>query len=364
MAIHDDILKFQHKVDMRSTALADEMVKELRASRTTIVGKLAALADDAGAAFDDLPLSRRKALLEAQAAAIDDVLTGVYSSASDSLKDAGEDVIGATLTNTAELMATITGGAALGVGAGLSRDITALWFESSTVEGLTINNFLEKIQASARDRIISAGRRGLIEGASVQRTAQMIRVEGIEGSVPGLEGLARTFLHSASSYARDTITREKFADTVSGWRRSVVLDGRTCVACGSMDGKTYGLNEPKPTLPAHWRCRCLYLPIPITWRDLGIGMDEADEGDRTTVKHSSRTVHHRDGSTSTKFTVQEVGSVPSGTSYEMWLRRQLDEDPDFVKSILGKTRFDLFKSGKLRLSSMVTEGRIKNLSEL
>lgn len=364
MGLHDDILKFQHKVDMRSTALADEMVKELRASRAAIVGRLAALADDAGTSFDDLPLARRKALLEAQAVAIDDTLAQVYATAGDNLKDAGQDVIAATLTNTAELMAGLTGTAALGVGAGLSRDITALWFESSTVEGLTINDFLAKIQASARDRIVSAGRRALIEGKGVDAAARMIRQEGIEGSVPGLEGLARTFLHSASSYARDTITREKFSDVVSGWRRSVVLDGRTCVACGSMDGHTYGLNEPKPSLPAHWRCRCLYLPIPVTWRDLGIDIDEADEGDRTTVKHSARTVRHRDGSTSTKFTVQEVDSVPSGTSYEMWLRRQLDDDPAFVRSILGKTRFDLFKAGKLRLSSMVTNGRIKSLSEL
>lgn len=362
--IDDDILKFSHKVDMRATALADDMVRELRDSRATIVGKLAALADDAGAAFDDLPLSRRKALLAEQAASIDEVLSQVYATAGDHLRDAGEDVIGATMTSTATSMTALTGGAAIGVGAGLSKDITALWFESSTVEGLTINDFLGKIQTAARDRIVSAGRRALIEGKGVDAAARMIRQEGIEGSVPGLEGLARTFIHSASNFARDTITREKFSDVVSGWRRSVVLDGRTCVVCGSMDGKTYGLNDAKPVLPAHWRCRCLYLPIPVTWRSLGIDIDEFDGGDQTTVKHSARTVHHRDGSTSTKYTVREVGHVPAGTTYEQWLKMQLDEDPAFVRSVLGKTRFELFKAGKLRLSSMVTEGRIKRLSEL
>lgn len=362
--IDDDILKFQHKVDQRATALADEMVKELRASRAAIVGRLAALADDAGAAFDDLPLSRRKALLAEQAASIDEVLSQVYATAGDHLRDAGEDVIGATMTSTATSMTALTGGAAIGVGAGLTKDITAAWFESSSVDGLLISDWLAKIQTAARDRIISAGRRALIEGKSVDAAGRMIRTEGIEGSVPGLEGLARTFLHSASNYARDTITREKFADVVSGWRRSVVLDGRTCVVCGSMDGKSYGLNDAKPVLPAHWRCRCLYLPIPITWRELGIDIDEFEGGDITTVKHSARTVHHRDGSTSTKYTVREVGHVPAGTTYEQWLKMQLDEDPAFVRSVLGNTRFELFKIGKLRLSSMVTDGRIKRLSEL
>lgn len=362
--IESDILKHAHRVDQRATALADDMVRELRASRATIVGRLAALADDAGASFDDLPLSRRKALLAEQAASIDEVLSQVYVTAGDSLKDAGQDVIAATMTSTATSTAALTGSAAIGVGAGLTRDITAAWFESSTVDGLLINDWLAKIQIAARDRIVSAGRRALIEGKGVDAAARMIRQEGIEGSVPGLEGLARTFLHSASNYARDTITREKFSDVVKGWRRSVVLDGRTCVVCGSMDGKTYGLNDAKPVLPAHWRCRCLYLPVPVTWRSLGIDIEEMEVGDQTTVKHSARTVHHRDGSTSTKYTVREVGHVPAGTTYEQWMKMQLDEDPAFVRSVLGKTRFELFKSGKLRLSSMVTEGRIRRLSEL
>ncbi|MHC1711312.1 MAG: hypothetical protein AB9872_04080 [Solidesulfovibrio sp.] len=88
------------------------------------------------------------------------------------------------------------------------------------------------------------------------------------------------------------------------------------VISGSMDGKTYGLNESKPVLPAHWRCRCLYLPVSVTWRSLGIDIDEYEGSDETTVKHSESTVHHKDGSTSTKFTVKEVGKVPAGTTYE------------------------------------------------
>jgi hypothetical protein len=35
-----------------------------------------------------------------------------------------------------------------------------------------------------------------------------------------------------------------------------------------------------------------------------------------------------------------------------------------VRRVLGKTRFELFKAGKLSLSGMVTDGRIKKLSEL
>lgn len=362
--IDNQVIKHAHRVDQRATALADDMVTELRASRAAILGKLAALAADAGDNFDALPATRRKALLEAQAQAVDAVLAQVYQQAGDQLQDAGQDVIGATMTSTAEALTAATGAGAVAVGTGLTLDVTKAWFESSTVDGLLVNDFLGKLQASARDRIISAGRRAMIEGKGIQAAAKMIRDEGIEGSVPGLEGLARTFCLSASNYARDQIVKDKFSDVVKGWRRSVVLDGRTCIACGSMDGKQYGLNDPKPSLPSHWRCRCLYLPVSVTWRDLGIDIDEFEGGDLTTVKHSARTVHHRDGSTSTKYTVKEVGKVPAGTTYSEWMRQQLDEDPAFVRQVLGKTRFELFKAGKLSLSGMVTDGRIKRLSEL
>lgn len=362
--IDNQVIKHAHRVDQRATALAEDMARELRASRAAILGKLAALAADAGDNFDALPATRRKALLEAQAQAVDAVLAQVYATAGDQLQDAGQDVIGATMTSTAEALTAATGAGAVAVGTGLTLDVTKAWFESSTVDGLTLTNFLDKLQASARDRIVSAGRRAMIEGKGIQAAAKMIRDEGIEGSVPGLEGLARTFCLSASNYARDRIIKDKFADVVQGWRRSVVLDGRTCVVCGSMDGKQYGLNDPKPSLPSHWRCRCLYLPMTVTWRSLGIDIDEFEGGDQTTVKHSAKTVHHRDGSTSTKFIVEEVGKVPAGTTYSEWLRQQLDEDPAFVHSVLGKTRFELFKAGKLSLPGMVTDGRIKRLSEL
>ena len=104
--LDDDILKFSHRVDQRATALAEDMVRELRASRAAILGKLAALAADAGDNFDDLPLSRRKALLAAQAEAIDGVLADVYAKAGTSLIEAGKDVIGATMTATATIFRT------------------------------------------------------------------------------------------------------------------------------------------------------------------------------------------------------------------------------------------------------------------
>ena len=97
------------------------MVKELRASRAVIVGKLAALADDAGKNWDDLSLNRRKELLTAQLAAVDAVLVDVYASAGKSLQEAGEDVIAASAKQAATAMSNNDLGVKVDVGQGSQR---------------------------------------------------------------------------------------------------------------------------------------------------------------------------------------------------------------------------------------------------
>ena len=124
-----------------------------------------------------------------------------------------------------------------------------------------------------------------------------------------------------------------------------------------MDGKIYKPGEPRPSLPAHWRCRCLYTVVTPTWRDLGVDIDEMADTGRTTVKHTGKTVHHKDGSTSTKFKVAEVDRTQPGETYSDWMKRQMEEDPAFVRRVLGKTRFELFKAGKLSLSGMAISKR-------
>ncbi len=72
------------------------------------------------------------------------------------------------------------------------------------------------------------------------------------------------------------------------------------------------------------------------------------------MKHSARTVHHRDGSTSTKFTVESAEHTKE--TYRTWLKRMAKEDSAFVGSILGKRKAELFKAGKLTLSRMAVTG--------
>lgn len=97
--------------------------------------------------------------------------------------------------------------------------------------------------------------------------------------------------------------------TVSG-----TLDGRTCLVCASLHGKTFEKHSA-PLFPIHHRCRCFLIPY-------------------------------------------QEGFVPP--SYSEWLSRQSEETQ---KQILGKTRFELYKGG-MTVDRFVSNNRKLRLDEI
>jgi len=132
----------------------------------------------------------------------------------DHLKDAGEDTIIASATFTTD---TLNENLSLKVSKfKLDKDIVEAWFQTSTVDGLLVNDWLSKLEKNTADKIISIAHQSLIEGRSAPQMGRLIRKEGIEGSVRGKQGFARTFTHSASHYAKERVVQDKFADGYGG----------------------------------------------------------------------------------------------------------------------------------------------------
>ena len=69
------------------------------------------------------------------------------------------------------------------------------------------------------------------------------------------------------------------------------------------------------------------------WRDLGIDEDDIPASTRASMD----------------------GQVPAALNYESWLRTQ---DSAFQRKVLGKTRFELWSSGKLKLSQMANSEKV------
>lgn len=366
MSIYDDLLKTAHLVEARGNALADELIATLEASRLQIVGKLAELQARylTGAVWDAESFARRKAFLEAQRAEVDRLIGEVYASMARPMTEAAQDAMNYAAAATSRSFASLAApGLTIGEGATvLSLATVAEWMTVHTVDGLVLTEWLASMAKSSADRIVAAGREAMIQGLSVQNTARLLRQKGIEGGIPALEALSRTFLLSASNYANEQ-TFERQSDIVRELRYNAVLDGRTCAICGADDGKLYPLKGERPKLPRHISCRCLYSPV-VDWKGLGLPELENNQRNRPAVKHDERTVHHRDGTTSTRFKIPEGGVEHTGENYSQWIARQVKEDPDFARRALGKTRFELLRDGKITLEKMVVDGRIKRLSEI
>jgi len=138
----------------------------------------------------------------------------------------------------------------------------------------------------------------------------------------------KTMLSHYAERARDAVY-EANSDIIIGYRRLETLDGRTCLECGLADGKTYRTLKEAPPLPAHHRCRGLYLPL-------------------------LRGIDNYDGERATK-----DGPVLAKTDWKEWFEKQPVE---LQKDILGPARYDLYKKGA-PLGGFVPDGRKLTLQQ-
>ncbi|MGV7003664.1 phage minor head protein [Desulfovibrio sp. QI0442] len=352
--IIDEIFKQQHRAEGRANALVDEIIEALTAALENLTAQVVALRVRFLSArpWEQESLQRKKGFLEAQRKAVEKAINEVYESKASALLTATQDTMTYVQAETASL--GLANRLAFEVGSlHLDLDTVTAWAQVTTIEGLTMTEWLKRMARHTADKIVQAGRESIIQGLTVRQMAKLLRQRGVENSRPAIESLARTYLISASNYAREQAMEVLGADLDFKWQYVATLDGRTCIMCGVDDGKIYKKDDKRPSLPRHINCRCTYIPV----------FDETlDDATRPAVKHNERTVQHRDGSTSTKFTIDRVDHVPAQETYSQWMERQLKEDPAFVQQVLGKTRFELFQKGELTLKKMVVDGRIKTLS--
>lgn len=102
---------------------------------------------------------------------------------------------------------------------------------------------------------------------------------------------------------------------VSGWTWVCEFDNRTCIACAAMNGT---FHPPTEQPGMHVNCRCTMSPTTKSWKELGFDEMEQFEPIRQTPE-------------------EMFDALPEGMQ----------------RSIMGNTRFDLYKSGQISLSDNV-----------
>lgn len=217
----------------------------------------------------------------------------------------------------------------------------ALFKPIDTKYGMTYQSYLEGIENGLYNVWDSAVRTGYLTGQSTQKVVSNV-LGGITPKTKLIkQGMINSYRNSIysntrtvlQSFANETMNRvyeenEQYFGAKDDYKYEYLatLDSRTCIVCGSLDGKLYKSIKDAPELPQHRNCRCLIIPY---------------------FNIEGETRASNDGYTDKK-------------TFSEWLENQ---DKETQMDVLGKTRYGLFTNG-IEINQFVDDGKVLKLEDL
>ena len=214
----------------------------------------------------------------------------------------------------------------------------------TVIEGAPSEEWWRRQKAIVAQRFSDTMTKGIMEGNTIPQLVQRVRgtrahnyTDGImSGTYARTEALVRT----SGMTVANGVRMESYlanADIIKAIQWVATLDHATCVVCGVLDGLTWktpdytpqGHNKKFTPPPSHWNCRCTVVPVLKSYRELA-GLPEAgriNSGTRASMN----------------------GQLPANMKFNAWLQTQSEEAQ---RAILGKTRYELWKGGKLSMAEM------------
>lgn len=213
-------------------------------------------------------------------------------------------------------------------------------------QGRLLSEWAENLDADRMTRITNTVRRGYLLGDTTEVIARQVRGHANRGFQDGALQVSRANAASITKTAVNHLAataRTSFADAngdiLRGKQWLSALDNKTTHTCIIRDRLRYTLdNKPIdhkiPYLQGpgriHFCCRSTETLITKSWRELGIDIDEMDNGTRASMD----------------------GQVPEDTTYLDWLARQSPQRQD---EVLGPERGRMYRAGELELGEMFTD---------
>lgn len=200
----------------------------------------------------------------------------------------------------------------------------AAQFLASPVGGAAFRRSFGNLASQTLAQLENALLGGLLRGEGVPKVARAVR--GILGNARWqAERIVRSeYVRVAGQAALMQFHANR--DHLSGVRWVATLDQRTCLQCGKLDGMVWAdaTKAPVPVVNTHPNCRCIITPVIKNAKDLFL-----PPGSRAAFN----------------------GQVPDTETYLTWFPKQA---PAFQRSVLGPTRYALWKAGKLQLRDFAT----------
>lgn len=290
-----------------------------------------------------------------------DRIAELMTVAEDIVAEAYEDIVEDTVDDLQTVAETAEGSAvnafALVLGAAfVVRNLRTVPVErldeiadNARFEGATVPEWLAVQQADMFFRF----KRAVMQGEANDLTLSEI-IDSIRGTeeaqyqdaalMPArrnAETLARTAVQTVSTAARLAFYEANGDGVLKAVGQISTLDSRTSAVCIAYSGARWRIPGYEPIghalpfnggTPRHWRCRSQIVPI-INLKDEPLGQQAS-----------------------------AVGPVPAHWTYEDWLRSRPETEQ---RDILGPTKFDLWKAGKISLADLVDQrGNPLSVAEL
>lgn len=232
----------------------------------------------AGANLSDWQEARLEALLYE----MEDLTAGIRSELTQQFTTMSVTVAAPSLTETVGALSVA--GLAKGVNnVALSPTQLRTFFQETPLGGRLIQEWVDRSFAySVQGQIRQAINVGVLRGEGYPGLVRRVE-DGFGMARQDAVTLCRTFVSAANNQARDMVYQAN-RDVVRGWKWMTAGDNRVCPICLALHGREFKLGEG-PETPIHPRCRCVKLPRTITFRELGIPMDEMkQELDRWVIR--------------------------------------------------------------------------------
>jgi SPP1 gp7 family putative phage head morphogenesis protein len=342
-ALQDRAIQHAVLIQRYGTGVADRIVRLLNSADADIVEKLAARL----ATIEERGFDMGKATTARLQAMLDEVRalnTAIYAQVADALTD--ELVDFSTAEAGFQRQAIITS-----VGADLATTIPAparlrAIVTEVPMEGRLLSSWAEGMEAGRIERISQAVRLGMTQGEGTDAIVRRIRgtkaaryTDGVlDISRRSAQAIVRTSVNHVSNVAAQATWKEN-SHLVKGWQYLATLDSRTTVTCAGLSGQVFPIGEG-PIPPRHINCRSITVAVTKSFRELGVDKDELPAGKRASMD----------------------GQVAGDTTMSKWLTMKGEATQD---KVLGKTRADLFRKGKLDLQQFIkNDGTVLTLDEL
>lgn len=289
----------------------------------------------------------------------EETLAGAKASISGVISEAAVDAANSSLMAYSAIL-SLDGLATNVQTVGLSTAQILAWFQDTPLGNAGLEDWVNNAFARGiQDRLLAALR---VSGVRGEGTADAVARLLLTASDAGFEltkrdaiSVTRTFIQTANVNAQEAVY-EANRGLLKGYKRVETLDSGTCLQCALADGSEYALDEKRPRLPSHPRCRGIWSPICKSWADFGFSVEELERVARP-------------------WTIREQGNIDTGglkienygkttENFSGWWKSLPAKDKE--RTSIGPIRRKLLESGRVQWDELWDKatGLPKTLKEL